>query len=326
MARRKPGVWRIIFGVMLGCMALGAAADDDAADQSVSAKMKARKQAALAPQHQESIKKREISKRFAGSGLHQYQQDGSPALTLTNRPEKYEKDRRYERVSIKYEPIVVPKQFQKLKSPEQYTDETVAGLIEKYAQMYALDANLIYAVIKAESNFQANATSPAGACGLMQLMPGTAAEMGVTDIYDPAQNIAGGTQYLARMMELFNNDVRLALAGYNAGPENVKKYKGVPPFQETQTYINRVLRFHNGFSQGGTSKYAELATVRNTAGRIVSAQAAPPKGQRYVVHFHSGLSQPADEVEDQGNYWYVKHGQRIYPVRKALVSHIDEPA
>lgn len=323
MARRYPGVWRGMAVLALCVAAICAPAAEP--EQSVAEKMRARQQAALSPEHKESIEKRELSKRFAGSGLHQYQEQGSPALTLTNRPEKFERNKRYERVSIKYEPIVIPKQYQKLKSPQEYTDDTVAGLIDKYAQAYSLDANLIYAVIKAESNFQPNATSPAGACGLMQLMPGTAAEMGVTSIYDPAQNIAGGTQYLARMMELFHNDVRLALAGYNAGPENVKKYKGVPPFQETQQYINRVLRFHNGFSQGGTSKYAELSHIRDASGRVVSAQISPAKG-RFVVHFHSGLSQPADEVEDQGNYWYVKHGQRIYPVRKALVREIEEPA
>lgn len=320
MARRKAGVLLAVAALICG-PAAGFAAEPV---KSVAEKMREKQQAALTPEHQESIQKREISKRFAGSGLHQYQQQGG-SLTLTNRPDKYERDKRYERVEIKYEPITIPKQYQKLKSPQEYTTETIAGLIDKYAQAYSLDANLVYAVIKAESNFQPNATSPAGACGLMQLMPGTASEMGVTDIYDPAQNIAGGTQYLSRMMELFHNDVRLALAGYNAGPENVKKYNGVPPFEETQQYVNRVLRFHQGFSNGGEIKYAELKNIRNAAGRVVSAQVSPVKG-RYVVHFHSGLSQPADEVEDQGNYWYVKHGQRIYPVRKALVSSIEEPA
>jgi len=298
-------------------------------DVNVAEQMKARQQKALPEAHRASIEKRnQLSKRFSGSELHQFQQnDGS--ITFTNRPDKYERDRRYERVAIKYEPIVVPPQYQKLKAPQEYTTDNIAQLIEKYAEAYALDANLVYAVIKAESNFQPNAQSPAGACGLMQLMPGTAAEMGVTEIFDPAQNIAGGSQYLARMLELFNGDVRLALAGYNAGPENVKKYNGIPPFEETQNYVNRVLRFHNGFNKGGVdSRYAEIKQVRTSGSRTKMAKAAPaaPMSGRYVVHFHSGLTQPADEVEDQGNYWYVKYGARVYPVRKALVSQIEEPA
>lgn len=298
-------------------------------DANVAGKMKARQQEALPEAHRASIERRnQLSKRLSGSELHQFQQnDGS--ITFTNRPDKYERDRRYERVAIKYEAIVVPPQYQKLKAPQEYTTDNIAQLIEKYAEAYALDANLVYAVIKAESNFQPNAQSPAGACGLMQLMPGTAAEMGVTEIFDPAQNIAGGSQYLSRMLELFNGDVRLALAGYNAGPENVKKYAGIPPFEETQNYVNRVLRFHNGFTNGGAdSRYAEIKQVRGSGSRTKIAKAAPaaPVSGRYVVHFHSGLTQPADEVEDQGNYWYVKYGARVYPVRKALVSQIEEPA
>jgi hypothetical protein len=225
----------------------------------------------------------------------------------------------------------VPPQYQKLKDPSQYTDENIASLIEKNAEAYSLDANLVYAVIKTESNFQPNAQSGAGACGLMQLMPGTALEMGVTDIFDPAQNIAGGTQYLAKMLEIFDGDVRLALAGYNAGPEAVKRYNGIPPYQETQDYVNRVLLNHRGFSKdGATTRYAELHNLRVSGGRmkVARAAAAPaaPASGRYVVHFHSGLSQPADSVEDQGSYWFVKYGTRIYPVRKALVSEIEEPA
>lgn len=322
-------IQRLSFGLLLGLAATAHVCSARAEEPNVAAQMKERQQAALPESHKQSIQKRQISKRYQEENLHQFQQnDGS--ITFTNRPDKYERDRRYERVTIKYDPIVVPQQYTKMKDPSEYTTDAIAQLIEKNAQRWGLDPDLVYAVIKAESNFQPNATSPAGACGLMQLMPGTAAEMGVTSIYDPAQNIAGGTQYLAKMLELFGGDVRLALAGYNAGPENVKKHRGIPPFRETQEYVTRVLRFAQGFGKGGsTSKYAVLQNVREAKKlRVASAtpSASTPASAKYVVHFHSGLSQPADEVEDQGTYWYVKHANRIYPVRKALVSHVEEPA
>ena len=114
---------------------------------------------------------------------------------------------------------------------------------------YGMDYNLVKAVIKAESAFDAQAVSPQGAKGLMQLMPGTSKDLGVLDPFDPYQNIDGGVRYLKDMLSRFNNDVILALAAYNAGPESVQKHGGVPPYDETQTYVQRVLDFYSRFGR-----------------------------------------------------------------------------
>ena len=117
----------------------------------------------------------------------------------------------------------------------------IDGLIRASARRYEVDPYLVFCVMSQESRFNAGATSPAGAAGLMQLMPATAARYGVRDIYDPAQNIEGGTRYLRDLLRLFGGRVDLALAGYNAGEGAVMKYGNrIPPYAETQNYVRTI--------------------------------------------------------------------------------------
>ncbi len=119
--------------------------------------------------------------------------------------------------------------------------------ISSAARTYRVDPRLVYSVIKAESNGQSDAVSPQGAKGLMQLVDGTAAAMGVVDSLDPHQNIHGGTKYLRRLLDRYDGNVKLAVAAYNAGPGAVSKYDGVPPYPETRRYVEKVLAgLHSG--------------------------------------------------------------------------------
>jgi soluble lytic murein transglycosylase-like protein len=124
--------------------------------------------------------------------------------------------------------------------------KNLQAVVEKCAREYGVDEDLIWAVMRQESGFNPAAVSPKGAMGLMQLMPGTAALMGVSDPFDVEQNVAGGVKYLEQCLNQFNQDVTLALAAYNAGPANVVKYQGCPPFAETRNYVASILQAYAG--------------------------------------------------------------------------------
>jgi soluble lytic murein transglycosylase-like protein len=126
-------------------------------------------------------------------------------------------------------------------APAPVAPAQIDALVQQNADIWQVDPALIKSVIANESSFDANATSPVGAQGLMQLMPQTAASLGVRNPYDPAQNVAGGTRYLRSLLDRFNGDTRLAVAAYNAGPNAVEKYGDVPPYAETRNYVQNVL-------------------------------------------------------------------------------------
>lgn len=129
--------------------------------------------------------------------------------------------------------------------------EPFQAIITKASDRYGVDPDLIRAVIQVESAFDPDAVSTKGASGLMQLMPSTARELGVLDIFDPEHNILGGARYLKRLLSLFDGDMELALAAYHAGMGRVKRYDGVPPFETTREYIRKVMVLKSTYKREG---------------------------------------------------------------------------
>jgi soluble lytic murein transglycosylase-like protein len=131
--------------------------------------------------------------------------------------------------------------------------------IEAAAAKYGIDPAVLKGLIKQESGFNPNAGSPAGAQGLTQLMPGTAASLGATNVHDPAQSIDGGAHYLKMQLDRFGGDYSKALAAYNAGPGAVQRYGGIPPYAETRNYVKNVLAFADQYRQDGGTPAASLS-------------------------------------------------------------------
>ncbi len=152
-------------------------------------------------------------------------------------------------------------------------DATVDGFILESGKRNGVDPVLLYAQMHQESSFKRGAISPKGARGLMQLMPGTAARFGVTNIFDPKQNIEGGARYMRFLLDHFDGDVNLALAGYNAGEGAVLKYgRRIPPYRETQDYVRRISQRYSRMRDGEMERTALSATPA----QVATLQTEPP--------------------------------------------------
>lgn len=141
--------------------------------------------------------------------------------------------------------------YRKERGSQPATMISYLDIIQRYSDRFRLEEALVKAVIKVESDYNPRIVSSKGAQGLMQLIPETARDLRVVNPFDPSENIRGGSQYLRQMLDQFDNDLELALAAYNAGPNAVRRHGGVPPYDETRTYIQRVKRYLDYYRKAG---------------------------------------------------------------------------
>jgi soluble lytic murein transglycosylase-like protein len=165
-------------------------------------------------------------------------------------------------------------------TPTQSAKSTppLSQVVDSASAAYHLDPDLVNSVIHAESGFNVHAVSPKGARGLMQLMPGTASQLGVNNVFDPQANVTGGSRYLRELLERYNFDLVKALAAYNAGPQRVEQYRGVPPFRETQAYVARIVHEYNAkkIAQEKAAKQSQIAAKTPSHTHNASKPAVKP--------------------------------------------------
>jgi len=167
-------------------------------------------------------------------------------------------------------PVPPPAQAAVQQTPK---DLSIAEIVHGASDKHLIDEDLIQSVIRAESSFNPKAVSPKGAQGLMQLMPATARSLGVTNSFDSRENVDAGTRYLRELLEKFKFDLIKALAAYNAGPNRVEQYKGVPPYSETRAYVTRIIK---DFNRKKLAALASSAKAAKKAQKSSSISKAPP--------------------------------------------------
>lgn len=161
-------------------------------------------------------------------------------------------------------------------------------VVNEASGRYRLDPDLVNSVIKAESAFKVHAVSPKGAQGLMQLMPGTASQLGVPNAFDPEANVEGGTKYLRELLEKYNFDIVKALAAYNAGPQKVERFGGVPPYYETRAYVRRIVLDFNRKKAEQQKALAAKKTSANKAGSNTAHRAPASTNSGSAVQTKAG--------------------------------------
>ena len=190
--------------------------------------------------------------------------DSKGTISLTNVPS----DIRYRRVDIRpnrLHPII--------------SEQELEPMIKRFSRQHQLHPALIRAVIKAESNFDPRAVSRSGAIGLMQLMPQTALQLDVRDLYDPEDNIGGGTKYLRQLLDRFRGNLPLALAAYNAGEHVVDRYRTLPPIDETRQYVRKVLRYYRTFLSHDLASAGHVIPSSGYAMTSTSPEVSSPPAQ-----------------------------------------------
>lgn len=207
---------------------------------------------------------------------HRQQLGATTRLFLTTSEQEYVDVPSDNIVSFEKEEIVPPSSDQSVTGSATQSVQISASLqdiVEKASRENQLDSDFVHAVIRAESNGKSNAVSPKGAQGLMQLMPQTAAKLGVRNSFDPGENVSAGTKYLRDLLARYQNDPIRALAAYNAGAGRVQQYHGVPPYKQTRAYIASIIRDFN-------RRKLEQARVAKNSRKSIQASAAnrPPIG------------------------------------------------
>lgn len=170
-------------------------------------------------------------------------------LNYTNRSPAYERQGKLKKVyrDNDFKPRAPKTKYSTKQKIATTPPNEVNSIVTKTAKSFDVEEALIHAIINTESSYNVRAVSPKGAQGLMQLMPATARRYQVSDVFDPEQNIQGGVRYLRDLLRLFNQDIHLSVAAYNAGEGAVQRYRGIPPFDETREYVRRVLDFYQRY-------------------------------------------------------------------------------